>query len=245
MNAHRVKILDRTDDDDVVVEVAHDLELVFLPAEDRFLDEYLRIGRSGEAVASYLLKFLRIISRAAASPAEGKGWTNDRGIARCFNDLASLFPSVCKTAFAARHADLVHRLFEQLAVLADPDGVDIRADHLDAELFEDSLLEQLHREVQSCLAANCRQHGVWTFFFDNCGQCLDGERFDVGLVGDLGVGHDRRRIGIDQHDLIAFLLERTAGLSAGIIKFAGLSDHDRARTYDQYLMYVVATWHFV
>ena len=45
VDAHRVEVLDRADDDDVVGVVAHHLELVLLPAEDRLLEEDL--GRSG------------------------------------------------------------------------------------------------------------------------------------------------------------------------------------------------------
>jgi hypothetical protein len=41
VHAHRVEVLDRADDDAVVVAVAHDLELVLLPAEHRLLDEHL------------------------------------------------------------------------------------------------------------------------------------------------------------------------------------------------------------
>ena len=46
VHAHRVEVLDRADDHDVVVPVAHQLELVLLPAEDRLLEEHLG-GRAG------------------------------------------------------------------------------------------------------------------------------------------------------------------------------------------------------
>ncbi len=41
VHAHRVDVLDRADDDAVVVAVAHDLELELLPAGDRLLDQDL------------------------------------------------------------------------------------------------------------------------------------------------------------------------------------------------------------
>ena len=41
VHAHRVDVLDRGDDHDVVVLVAHDLELELAPAEQRLLDERL------------------------------------------------------------------------------------------------------------------------------------------------------------------------------------------------------------
>ena len=39
-----------------------------------------------------------------------------------------------------------------------------------------------------------------------------GERLDVGAVGQLGVGHDRRRVAVDQDDLEPFGTQRLAGL---------------------------------
>ena len=41
VHAHRVEVFDGADDDDVVVQVAHHLHLVFFPAQDRFFDQHL------------------------------------------------------------------------------------------------------------------------------------------------------------------------------------------------------------
>ena len=65
--------------------------------------------------------------------------------------------------------------------------------------------------------------------FDDVG----GERLDVGAVGELRIGHDRRRIGVDQDDPVAFLAERLARLGAGVIELAGLTDDDRAGADEQ------------
>ena len=39
VNAHRIEVFDRADDDDVVLQVAHDLELELFPADDGFFDQ--------------------------------------------------------------------------------------------------------------------------------------------------------------------------------------------------------------
>ena len=57
------------------------------------------------------------------------------------------------------------------------------------------------------------------------------------------IGHDRGRIRVHQHDLVALLAQRLAGLRAGIVKLAGLTNHDRAGTDKQNLLDVVASWH--
>jgi hypothetical protein len=59
------------------------------------------------------------------------------------------------------------------------------------------------------------------------------DRLDVGRVGQIRVGHDRRRIGIDQDEPVALFLQRLAGLRARIVELARLADHDRARADDQ------------
>ena len=57
-----------------------------------------------------------------------------------------------------------------------------------------------------------------------------GQRLDVGAVGHLRIGHDGGRIGVGQHHLVAFRLERLAGLRAGVVELGRLADDDRARS---------------
>jgi large subunit ribosomal protein L20 len=62
-------------------------------------------------------------------------------------------------------------------------------------------------------------------------------------VGELRVGHDRRRVRVDEHDLVALLAERLGALRAGVVELAGLADDDRARADEQDLLDVVAARH--
>ena len=78
---------------------------------------------------------------------------------------------------------------------------------------------------------------------DDLGDDLPGERLDVGAVGHLRIGHDRGRVRVDQHDLVAFFAQGLAGLRAGIIELAGLADDDRAGADEQNLVDVVASRH--
>ncbi len=75
--------------------------------------------------------------------------------------------------------------------------------------------------------------GGVAFLLDDLGDDLRRDRLDIGGVGQVRIGHDGGRIGIDQHDPIALVLERLAGLRAGIIELAGLADDDRAGADDQ------------
>ena len=69
------------------------------------------------------------------------------------------------------------------------------------------------------------------------------QRLDVGHVGHAGIGHDRGRIGVDQHDLVAQAAQRLAGLGARVVELARLADDDRPGTDDHHLVDVVAFWH--
>ena len=57
---------------------------------------------------------------------------------------------------------------------------------------------------------------------------VGGERLDVGGVGQLGVGHDRGRVGVDQHHAVALAAQHLAGLHAGVVELAALADGDGA-----------------
>ena len=48
-----------------------------------------------------------------------------------------------------------------------------------------------------------------------------------------GIGHDRGRVRVDQHDLVALFAQGLAGLRAGVVELAGLPDDDRAGADEQ------------
>jgi hypothetical protein len=68
---------------------------------------------------------------------------------------------------------------------------------------------------------------------DDLGHDLGRDRLHVGRVGQVRIGHDGGRVGIDQDHPVALFLEGLAGLGAGVIELAGLSDHDRPGADDQ------------
>ena len=59
------------------------------------------------------------------------------------------------------------------------------------------------------------------------------ERLEVGRVGPLGVGHDRRRVRVHEHDAVALAPEHAARLRAGVVELARLADADRPGAEDQ------------
>ena len=135
-------------------------------------------------------------------------------------------------------ADAGHRILEFQPVLGLLDGVLVGADHLDVVLGQHAVAVQVERAVQRGLPAHRRQHreaamAPGALLGDDLLDHLPGDRLDVGDVGHLRVGHDRRRVAVDEDDAVALLAQGLAGLGAGVVEFAGLADDDRAGADDE------------
>ena len=68
VDAHRVEVLDRADDHDVVGAVADDLELELVPAAQRLLDEHLADRRLGEAELDLAAELLGVSAKPPPWP---------------------------------------------------------------------------------------------------------------------------------------------------------------------------------
>src|SRR5262249_14741627 len=65
------------------------------------------------------------------------------------------------------------------------------------------------------------------------GHCLDIERLEVGRVRPLGVGHDRRRVRVHEHDAVPLASQHAAGLRPRVVELAPLADAYRPGADDQ------------
>ena len=243
VDADRVDVLHRADGDGGVVGVAHDLELDFLVALDALFDEDLVDRGQGEGVAHVVAQFLLVVGKAAAGAAEGEGRTEDDRVADLLGDADRLFDAVDRLGGDDGLAEAEAELLEELAVLGLLDALEGGSEDFDVALVEDAFLGQLDGEVQAGLAAEARDEGVRTLVADDLGDVFQFERFHIDLVGHMGVGHDRRRIGVHEDDLIALFLEGDAGLGACIVEFGGLSDHDRAGADDHHFLDICPARH--
>src|SRR5256885_5704749 len=48
--------------------------------------------------------------------------------------------------------------------------------------------------------------------------------FRSGRIRPLGVGHDRRRVRVHEHDAVALRTQHATGLCAGVVELGGLPD---------------------
>ncbi len=261
MHAHRIDVLDGADDDAVVRRVADHFHFIFLPAEQALVDQDLTDWRCVDARADDGFEFFPVIGNAAAGATQGEGGANDgrqadlvdgahgfkiAGIAVVTDDPAVLVVN-CRGGGDGRarvfQADDVHRSPELFAVFSLFDDIGAGADHFHAVFFQNTHLFQIECAVQRGLATHRRQKRVRAFLLDDLGHQLGSDRLDVGRVSQVRVGHDRRRVRVDQDDAIPFLAQRLAGLGARIIEFTCLTDDNRTGTNNQDGRDICAFWH--
>ncbi len=245
VDAHRVDVLDRADDDAVVAAVAHDFHLVLFPAEHRFLDQHLADRRGVDAALHDVEIFVAVVGDAAAGAAQGEGRADDGRQADMIEGADRFLAVVHDLALGAYQTDLGHGLAEQQAILGLVDGLGVGADQFDLVFLETAVAMQRHRRVERGLPAHGRQDGVRPLLLDDPCHHVGRDRLDIGGIGQARIGHDRGRVGVHQDDAVALVLQRLAGLHAGIVELAGLADHDRAGADDQDALDVGALGHVV
>ena len=154
VHAHRIEVLDGADDDGVVGQIAHHLQLEFLPAEDALFDQDFVHRRKIEAALQNLGEILAIVGDAAAGAAQREAGPQNHRIADAIGERQPVFDVVHQLRLRRLEADLAHRILEQQAVFGLLDGFDLGADQLDAVLVEHAGFGQIDREIETGLAAD-------------------------------------------------------------------------------------------
>ena len=232
VHAHGIDVLDRADDDDVVGEVTHDLELEFLPADHRLLDQHGPERRHLQAPAHGFVQLVGVVGDRAAGAAERERGADDRRIAGGAHDVLGLVRRARVAGARQREADGLDGALEELAVLRLADGGDLGADQLDAEALERAVVGERDGQVERRLTAQGGQQRLRPLALDDLGHELRREGLDVGARRHLGIGHDGGRVAVHEDDLVAFLAQRPAALGARVVELAGLADDDRPRADD-------------
>ena len=171
---------------------------------------------------------------AGAQAPHGEGGAHHHGVAaQGLDGLVALGHGAGDGRSGHLGAAALNNPLELLTVLTGPDGRGISADELDAIGVQDAVLDQAHGGVERRLPAKGGQEGVGALLGDDGLEDLGAHGLDVGGVGDVRVGHDRCRIGVDQDDPDALASQHAAGLRAGVVELARLADDDRPGADDQ------------
>ena len=229
MDADGVEVLDRADDDAVALDVDNDLQLELLPALERLLDEHLSDRARRQAVRHAFTELCRRPSNAAATSSERERRSYDR------RHRTSLDPLERGRDDAQRDGQACgfHCGPEERAVLGRPNRVDVGTDQFDSVLGEHAVLRKLDSEVERRLAAERGEERIRSLARNDLRERQRVQRLEVGRVGPLGVGHDRGRVRVHEHDAVALAAQRPARLHTGVVELAALSDPDRPGADDQ------------
>mmetsp|Transcript_1346 Transcript_1346/g.4699 ORF Transcript_1346/g.4699 Transcript_1346/m.4699 type:complete len:535 (+) Transcript_1346:2884-4488(+) len=195
VDTHRVDVLDGADDDDVVLKVAHDLQLVFLPADQGLLDQDLARHRRSEPGLDDLVELLHVVrDTSSRAPQSERGPDDDGKVSDLPLDGVGLFHVLGRARGRGVQPDPVHGLLEQKAVLGDVNGVKLCANELDSKLLQIPPLGEGLGEVQGGLAAHGGQKGVGPLLLKDLPHGVRGHGSNVRPVRGSGVGHDGRRV---------------------------------------------------
>ncbi len=214
----------------------------FQPISDSSISSS-RVGDRSSPRWQIVDELFHVVGDAAARAAEREARPDHRREADLLLHSQRLGERVRDARARGGEPDARHRLLELQAVLGLLDRLGRGADQFDVVLVQDPVLVEVHRAVERGLPAHRRQDRVRLLLRDDAFDHLPGDRLDVRDVGHLRVGHDRRRIAVDEDDPVALLPQRLAGLRAGVVELARLADDDRAGADDQNALEVSATRH--
>ena len=207
VHAHGIEVFDGADNDDVVVLVAHDLHLHFLPAYDALFDHDFGNRACGQALLGHDLEVLEVVGYAAACAAKREGRAHNEREGQGFPEPAHIVHVVGNAALGNLETYALHGFAEELAALGLLDDVGLGANELDTVLFEHAALVEAQGSVQGCLAAKGGQDGVRALLFHNGRERVRLDGLDVRGVCHVRIGHDGCGIGVHKNDSVPLFLE--------------------------------------
>ena len=135
-----------------------------------------------------------IIGKARAQAAHGERRTHNHWITELCCGIKTLIHRVGDIAASSLATTSLDDAFEQMAVLAELNRLEAGTDERAAVLLQDACLVKGYGRVERRLSSKGRQNSVRAFLGDDRLDDLRGDRLDVGCIGELGIGHDRRGV---------------------------------------------------
>jgi len=127
-----------------------------------------------------------------------------------------------------------HGFFELLTILGFVDGFGFGADQfngfasvLTKVLVQNPMPPKIQGAIERSLPTHGGKNGVRLFFGNDFFNGLPCDGFNVSDIGRRRIGHDRRRIAVDQDDFEALFSQSLARLNPRVIELASLTYDDR------------------
>ena len=245
MDTHGVKVFDGADNNAVIVAVPDHFHLILFPANQRLINQQLIGWRQIQTATADLFKFFPVVGDTTTGATHGKRGADNAGETKAVGNLRRFFHAVGNTRVGGFQTNGFHRLVETLAIFRLVDSIGIGTDHLNTVLLENAMLGQVQGTVQCGLTTHGWQQCIGLFLGNNMLNRAPLYRFDIGRIRHRRVGHNRRRVGVDQNNPEALFAKCFTGLGPGIVKLTGLADYNRACAEDKDAFNISSFWHFV
>ena len=243
MHTHRIHVFDIADGDLFTVGIAHDFQFQLFPAGNALFDQHLTDQTGSQTARHNIAQFFHIVNNTAAGTAHSVSGTQHHRVTEFGGDFFAFFNGGGGFGCSNRHADFFHRILEFDTVFTAFDRFKVNTDDFNIIFGKDTCIGKVDCQVQRSLTAQVGQQGIGFFAHDDLFQTLHGQRFNVGMIGHTGVGHNRSGVAVRQNDFVAEAAEGFARLSTGVVKLASLTDNDRTGTDDEDLVNVLALSH--
>ena len=170
------------------------------------------------------------MSKAGSQTAQREGRTDENGV----TDLVGGYDSIRDGGGRIRKGDGLANLGElrreDLAILRCFNHRDLGSHDLDVGCLELAGVPELQADVQCGLASHGYDDPVWLFLRNDLHNDRGSDGLKVDAVGTRGGGGglDGSNIGVDEHGLNSFLLERLDALGSRVIELSGLANGEAA-----------------
>ena len=234
MYAHRVEILYRSYDYNVVVLIAQKLQFILFPAHQRLVYQHLVYRRSLEPPLQQVFEFFPVVHQRSPRTAERERRTYAQRETELLRYLLALEVRTCDTARGRTYAYLVHQLTELFAVLCYVYRIYIDSYQFYPVFFPNALFLRLDSQVERSLSAHCRQYSVYLVLLEYLFDGFHGQRQQVNVVRRYRVGHNGSWVRVDKGHFYTLFAQRTRSLASGIVELGSLAYHYRAAAYYQH-----------
>src|SRR5829696_6765099 len=192
------------------------------------------MDRTGvQAAVDDTLEFHRVRGYTTASAPKGVGRSYDQRQWHVGGELECLVDGGNDRAVDNGLSEAIEKVSEQRAVLCLFDCRKWRAKQTNTIALKCPSLGDLYRQIQSGLTPEGWEQTVRSLALDNSLHDLRRQGLDVDRVGDALVGHDRRRVRVDEDRAHALFAQGAARLGTRVIEFRSLPNDDGSRTENE------------
>ncbi len=138
-------------------------------------------------------------------------------------------------------SDFSHGVAEAFPILSHVNGLRRGANHLYAELLQHTFPRQVQSAIERRLPTHGWQQGIGALLLDNACYRFPLNGLDINGIGHGGIGHDGGRVGVYQDDPVTLITQCLAGLRTGVVKLAGLTDHNGTSTDNQNALQIITS----